>query len=651
LCGISLLFEPGGCAAAPAIDVLASMDAAQRHRGPDGAGWLLVDGALRPTARWRRPDPSEIPTAVVLGAAFRRLIVQDPADAARQPLAAPDEPIWILHNGEIYNQVELRHQLGALGHPLPGRGDAEVALAAYREWGTDCFERFRGMWAMLIVDLARGRLIGSRDRLGIKPLFWSARSGRLALASEPGALRSALNGSSPEPDPVRLREFLEGLPPRDPERSFYRGLRPVPAASWFEIDLRAPIAGPPTFHRFWRLSTFHASGEVPAFETARATFAALIEAAVHEQLEASVPVGTLLSGGLDSSVVTALAARDHGRHGRTPPPAFSIVYEDPAMSEWPYIVAAARRAGVKAHTYTLTAADAWRSVDAVVRAQGQPLLGQDLIAQYHAYRIAREHGAIVVLDGQGADELLGGLPLYAGARYHELLAALRLRELTRELRALAHRQGESLARAARGQLLGPVVHAARDRVRLRRYTWLPPAGDAGGEDGGGRNGATTARSSDASLLNRRLFELVAVTNLPTVLLHQDRSSMAHGVESRVPFLDHRIVELCFGLPPEYKVHSGIRKRLLWESAHDVVPPVVLERRDKRKFISRADWLPLRTQHAAALRGMARSPSLVEGAGLSRPALVRFVDDFLDGRHDDHFAVWRLFTLSRWLELC
>jgi asparagine synthase (glutamine-hydrolysing) len=635
MCGISLVLD-FGAVRTPMLHALAEAHAMQAHRGPDDEGWLLVDADLAARRYGTLPPPSDVSTPR-LGIAFRRLCIQDLSDEAAQPFGAPDGRQWIVLNGEIYNHAALRDELRARGHAFHTCSDTEVALAAYREWGRECFGRFDGMWAILIVDLTRGRLVGSRDRLGIKPLFFSLEPGRLSLASEPQALAHA-SSNGPYIELQRYHEFLSGWPPSSASLSFFRDVHPVPAATTFEVDLRDAVSATPDFRRYWSLAAAPLDArDVPPYERAVEQFRDLLDQAVHSHLGSAVPMGCLLSGGLDASFVASTAARRATAVSGTPVPSYSITFDDPEMSEWPFIQSVAAATGLASHTLTLTPRAVWDSVDDVVRAQGQPLLGQELIAQYIVYRLARSHGSIVVLEGQGADELLAGLPGYAAAYLRDLLFGGDIVELVREARAGARRSGESMAR-----VLATSLSAGRPRWLHsgRAYRWLEPSPDSP---------ERLERSEDPSRLNQYLYKLVRHTNLPTVLLHQDRSAMAHGVESRVPFLDHRVVEFCFRLPASYKVHRGARKRILLDAARGLLPDLVLRRTDKKRYISKDSWMPLRREYGPDLAAMARSKSLLESPGVRGRAVAPFVDDYLAGRHDDGLGVWRLYTAWRWLE--
>jgi asparagine synthase (glutamine-hydrolysing) len=647
MCGISAVVEYGA-GASSASAVLWRAHEALAHRGPDGEGFLWIGRDGRPHRSDAWPPRIETPIAnrsadPVLALAFRQLKVQDLSADAIQPLGSSDSLYWIAFNGEIYNAGELRSALRSRGHCFRTCADTEVALAAYREWGTDCFTRFNGMWAMLVVDVVQRTLVGSRDRLGIKPLYYWVEPDRLILASEPQAIVRALD-ERPALHANRLREFLLGLPPQTSGDTFFKGIRLVPPASVFRIDLRAARAAAPSFQRFWDLHDFVAcAGRAETIERASAELRSRVESAVDTHADAAVPVGCLLSGGLDSSFVArAMAVRAQAR-GDAPVPAYSIVYDDSEMTELPFVWSVVRQGGLESHTRQLTPLEAWRDVDRVVRVQGQPLLGQELIAQYHAYQFARAHGSVVILEGQGADELLAGLPSYAAVIFDELLARRRFGRLAGELWAESRARHRSpvrrLARVMRWAaraVAGPVVRTLPGWVDGNALSADHPA-DAG-----------WTPSRDTSLLNQHLFRLVTRTNLQTVMPLQDRSSMAHGVESRVPFLDHRVVEYCFTLPASFKVGDGERKRVLKEAARGLVPNAVVQRRDKKTFVSKMDWIPLRVQHASELREMA---ARMQGAYWVRPRkLIAFVEDYLEGRHDDLPAVWRLYTAWRWLEL-
>ena len=645
MCGISAVVAAAG--AALDLTPLRVMHAALEHRGPDGEGVLVLDRQLRATALERVPEPRDGTAAGArCAAAFRWLKIRDLSPESAQPFASPDDRQWLLFNGEIYNWLALREELTGRGHAFRTKTDSEVVLAAYREWGLECFPRLDGMWAILIFDLDRGCLVGSRDRLGIKPLFYSMDGHTLLFASEARALAAARRNGA-EIEPFRFHEFLRGLPPQSSELSFFRDVHPVPAGHFFELNLLTAEVTRPVFRPFWDLAAFRSdTGPIPPFEDAQAHFESLLVSAVRSHLEAQVTVGSLLSGGLDSSTLTALMARQLSSNGDRAR-AFSIVFEDPDMSEWPYIQLVLAQTRLKGHSFALTTETAWQSVDAVVRAQGRPLLGHDMIAQYHAYRLARQSGVTVVLDGQGADELLAGLPYYESQLLLDLLRRGHVLRLLREARLRCRKYDSSLLSTLTRDVWAPLRRQMRDAKGGPAYSWMAPPQESGDSSRCGP-GKTSDWGQDPSALNRFLYRHVRHTNLPAVLLQQDHSSMCHSVESRVPFLDHRIVEYCFRLPDSYKVRNGDRKKLLLETARKYLPPAVVERRDKRMFISKPKWMDLR-QRRDEVQAMAHSAALRESPYILAGPMIRFVEDYLSGAHNDVLAIWRLYTAWRWLE--
>jgi asparagine synthase (glutamine-hydrolysing) len=644
MCGISAVLDrrPG---ADPAL-ALRRMHGELRHRGPDGEGhlWIGTDGS----ARVLRGTTCDMPASwdgTGFAASFRWLQVQDREPHANQPMASADGRAWLLFNGEIYNHAELRRELEASGASFRTHSDTEVLLAAYRQWGTACFPRLRGMWGLVLVDLERRCVVVSRDRLGIKPLFYAREGSRLLLASEARAIVAAQR-EGPRVELFRAHEYLRGLPPQSADLSFFRDVLPVPAGCYAELPLADDAAPVLRFVPYWDLASIRAE-DLPEsrFAACREAFEALLRDAANEHAAAAVPVGTLLSGGLDTSILARLLAERAARLGAPPPEAYSIIYADPAMSEWPYMQFVVAQGGLRGAKHVLTPEQAWDASAAVVEAQGQPLLGQDIIAQYHAFGLARAHGSVVVWDGQGADELLAGLPLYESQWLLEQLRSGRWRRFAREMQLRKQRYGLGWRATASGYLGAPLRRRWNEHRGLPHPAWLRRDVVDSSRFGLGR---TADWGPETSLLARFLYRHVRHTNLPQMLLMQDHGSMAHGVEGRVPFLDHRLVEFAFRLPDTFKLKDGVRKRILLETARGIVPPQVANRRDKRMFVSKPAWMELRKRRAAELRESAASPELRDFALIHPGGAENYIRQFLAGGHDDEMGVWRLHSLGQWL---
>jgi asparagine synthase (glutamine-hydrolysing) len=635
MCGISAMVDPAG---APA-EVLLRLHAPIRHRGPDGEGFLLVDPAGRAVLApaLARVDPA-VPVRV--GLAFRRLRIVDVSALADQPMRSPDGSRWLVFNGEIYNFRELRAQLRGRGHAFSSSGDAEVVLAAFAEWGEGCFARFEGMWAIVIADLAQRRVVASRDRFGIKPLYWRRQGDRLLLASEIRQILAA-TGEPPRVHDGVAQRFLAGsLTPRL-EQTFFEGVREAPVATWFEWPFDVPPAGAPVFHPYWRLDDYHREATAPAadYGASLTAFSGIFEEAVASHEVADVPMGALLSGGLDSSAIVGVMAR-RSREAARPFPTFSFGFRSaaPEVCELPYVDAMVRRDGLVNHETTFDAAWVARNAPRVFETLEEPTLAMPALAQYRVFELAREHGTTVVLDGQGADEILGGYPYFQGILLRDRVRNGHLRAFTTELGAIARRDGRSRA-ALLSELLWPPLRA---RLRRREYDWLAPGASPAG------SAVPLDRNRDPSAVNRRCHFDVRWGNVRIILSYADKSAMAHTVEARVPYFDRRLVEFAFREPDTHKVGAGERKRLLRDVARRFVVPEITERRDRMgfgvpesRFLRSGLWPVVEEM---ALDGWLAGSSLVD-----RKPLRRFVEDFGTAKHDDYRAIWRLYAFATWAE--
>ena len=362
---------------------------------------------------------------------------------------------------------------------------------------------------------------------------------------------------------------------------------------------------------------------------------------------ADVKVGSLLSGGMDTSTIVSLWADIAAKRGSELPETFSIAWDNPRMSERPYIEAAAANAGVRSHILELRADDVWNATGRTINAVGQPLLGQDVIAQNFAFKLAHDSGAVVVLDGNGPDEVQGGLPYYEAQMVYERLQRMQYWDAARELLAIWRRYDLSLPRTIMRYAVSPILRNRNEARGLPRQLWLDQDMQRS-SDTNWISSFTNEPSRDPSWMNAFLYRQTRHTNIPAVLMQSDRNSMSHSLEARYPFLDHRILELAFSLPAEYKVGFGRRKRLLFETAKDLLPSSILERRDKGKIVTLPNWMPLR-EHADEIREASRSSRLANLPGIKVKQLRECVDDYFAGRNQDRYSVWRIYTAALWAE--
>ncbi|MBC7657259.1 MAG: asparagine synthase (glutamine-hydrolyzing), partial [Frankiaceae bacterium] len=507
----------------------------------------------------------------------------DLSPAGHQPMSSDDGDWTIVFNGEIYNFVELRDELQALGHRFRSHGDTEVLLAAYRQWGADCLLRLNGMWAFVIHDRRRGLLFGARDRFGIKPLFRWQQGAQAILASEIKAIRSSglFRGG------LDLRTCADHLYEGrldETDATFFEGIVQVPAGHAFELKLDGS-------YRQW--AYFNALSAPPVSEAEpAATFADLFEDAVRVHMRSDVPVGVNLSGGLDSTSILCAAARVR-EAGNATGQLLAFCYQDKAFDESRYIRDTLAQTGAQLVPLNITPLQLWDSLPGMLAVQDEPVHSMTALVGYHLMALAASHGVKVILNGQGADEILGGYGSYFHDRWAELIRAGRWQHARDEIaqynEAHGGDAGGRFSRALRHVLQSgfqalPLYRALAARQRSRRHasaTWLRPEL---------ARHATQAAVQTPPGLRAVLGDALRRAPLPLYLRVEDRNSMAHSVEVRLPFLDHRLVALAFGLGSEWKLRGPWNKYVLREAMRARIPESVRSRVDKMGFpTDMAQW--------------------------------------------------------------
>jgi asparagine synthase (glutamine-hydrolysing) len=623
MCGIAGIWNRSGRPVEGAA--LDRVGAVLRHRGPDGTGSLL------------RGE---------IGFVHRRLTIVDLSDAGRQPMTLPDGSLWINYNGEIHNYRELRSELEDAGAVFHSRCDTEVALWAYRIWGAGCFERFNGMWALALWDARAGELVLSRDRFGIKPLCYAVDGDRIAFASEPKAILAAFPEER-EPDHREIHAFLAGGFPDIGEATFFRNIRALTPATCVTFRRDG--------HRHWSYWRFVPGEEKPCAD-AEERFRGLLEDSVRLRMRSDVPVGAAVSGGLDSSAVVRLAAR----HTSDPIECFSVRYDDdPDADESRYATAALddpRK--FRVHWIRPDPDGMLDIMSAIVWHHDAPTPLRGRYPQWFVMREAGRH-VKVILEGSGSDEQLAGYGRFASAYLLDRLrgqggARPSPSSLYRDAAALAAVGGSgpiatvrSLATAVRHrfglgedsarQVCRPDFCAAFGPVSPKRFveTWLR------------RDADRPFRSH----LNNALWIDFRHVGLPETLHSVDALSMAFSVESRPPFLDHRLVELSFSLPPHEKMRDGWTKSILRRALHDVLPEEIRTRRRKLGFpapIGR--WLQ-RPSNLRQVEDLLLDPRCLGRGILDARILRRKIETFKTstGRQRAAFGplLWRWVTLELW----
>jgi asparagine synthase (glutamine-hydrolysing) len=611
MCGIvAIIGNSGGYGSRrdEALDIIA-------HRGPDDRGTWQDDEA------W-------------LGS--RRLAIIDLSPGGHQPHVDPESGVVITYNGEIYNYLELRDELIAMGHVFRTRSDTEVLLRAYLEWGVELLPHLNGMWAFVLWDPRVNRAFFARDRLGVKPFYYSARSGRLSVASEPKALL-VLDPTLRRVDERALYGFLAEGRLYAGGSSFYAGVDVLPPG---HCGTFVPGESSPTVWRYW--APPQPAEESVNYREAVGTFGDLLRDSVRLRMRSDVPVGFTLSGGLDSSSVLQVAASAGGGMLQ----AFTSTYDNSNGSRtiderrWAKLVAEKYDVGLEQVPADV---DDWMGVlRQIVWHMDGPGYSPAVFPLWKIMERARARAIPVLLEGQGADELLGGYTQYAALAIWDSLSRGRLTRFARDY--------GSFAKTFSMRML--TLWLIREKASFAVNAYRRMVGSLGTMNPEFSRRFEEAGSSKPSpkTVNGRLRIDLTQEILPGLLHYGDAISMAHSIESRLPFLDYRLVEFASALPGDFKVGRGKTKRILRDHLRSVGLPDIADRPDKQGYPTPAnDWLT--SNGGAMLRSQLLSTGSQIQAYCRRDQLERLIDHHVAGRGGAGNHLYRLLTAELWLRTC
>lgn len=619
MCGIAGLYD---AQQPPDRSLMERLAAPLACRGPDGFGFTVGKN---------------------VGLAHQRLAVIDVAGGA-QPIFNEDRTLAVVFNGEIYDYAPWRAELEALGHRFTTHSDTEVLLHLYEEHGPDFVRDLNGMFAFAICHLDTGRLFLARDRLGKKPLFYAESGGRFAFASGPASL-ATLPWVNTQLDAGGIADYLEYLYVPTP-RSIYEGIHKVPPGycGWWN-------EGRLTIEPYW---TPKLTGDYPGtLDAARHELRQALDGAVRRRLVADVPLGLFLSGGVDSSVVCALAQRALGQPAKT----FSIGFPEAAYDERRYAALVAKHLGTEHHFLEVNAGD-FSHLEKVVRAFEEPYADSSMLPTYLLSQFARSQ-VTVALTGDGADELFGGY-----YRYRVMHVSEPLRRVPQSWRAALRRVALALLPAAThertrlGRLRRLVDISAFDGLERYQRIMSRFPDELKRELGGDRLLQAQVMPS-LRVLERQLREVpeqawvdrVMELDLKTyladdLLVKADRASMAWGLEVRSPFLDREVVDLALRLPYEFKQFKQQRKRVLQAACADLLPPEIFSRAKMGFGVPVATWL--RTSWRTPAADLLLGGRLTTDGWLRRDRLERCLTRHANGQADSSYAIFALLVLEIWL---
>jgi asparagine synthase (glutamine-hydrolysing) len=610
MCGFAVMMAVGGRPAN--ASAVRRMTTTLRHRGPDDEG-IYVNGPV--------------------GFGFRRLSILDLSPSGHQPMVSDDGTKVLVFNGEIYNYVELREELRALGHSFRSSGDTEVLLRAYEQWGSDCLSKLNGMWAFVIYDWRRRVLFGSRDRFGVKPLYCYRSAQHVMLSSEvKGILASGYcdTGTNWE---VASRFLLYRRLDED-DQTFHASIDQVSPGSAFEVDATGGVKQ----WKFWTLG----AAEVPVSDPSRQFFDQFQDS-VRLRMRSDVPVGVCLSGGLDSSSILALTARQR-REAGADGPLQAFCYASAEFDESRYVAESLKASGAHVNRVTIDPRRLWDNLPKALWHYDEPVHSASALIGFELMRLAANRGVRVVLNGQGADETLGGYHSYFPAYWQTLLSEGRVAECWREIAAYARVRGEAplpLFRLVARQTIASAARRLTGRGQpapsARRNSWFTPEFAAT---------VTDAPSNSDTRLDSALRFSVERRRLPLFLRVEDRNSMAHSVEARLPFLDYRLVNLAFSLPAHWKMRGPWNKFVLREAMRGHIPELVRSRIDKMGFpTSVSKWV--KHEWYEPFRDLVASRAMRERGIYRIDAIVKDLEAHREGRLDCADALFQIAQFELW----
>ncbi|MGA2645218.1 MAG: asparagine synthase (glutamine-hydrolyzing) [Candidatus Sulfotelmatobacter sp.] len=605
-------------------DLLVGMNQQIVHRGPDDDGYLVEEN---------------------VGLAMRRLSIID-VQTGQQPLSNEDGNIWIVFNGEIYNHQDLRKALQERGHRYRTRSDTETIVHLYEEYGRKCVERLRGMFAFAIWDRPKRCLFVARDRLGIKPLYYRFDGNTLLFGSEIKTIL-AYPGVTPEFHHGALAEYL-AFGYLAGEESMFAGIRKLMPGHILTADEHGHVETSP----YWDLEVKVDDGTQPREYYVR-RYREQLEECVSSHLMSDVPLGVLLSGGLDSSAVAALTTRIR----REPIETFSVGYGEEAFSELPYARTIAEHLRSKHHEVHLSRDEFFQTLPRLIWHEDEPLVWPSSVALYFVARLARER-VTVVLTGEGSDETLGGYTRYPwtllnshmDSVYRKLMPAVLRRTLRNAIgsfplnaaakRKLEHtflvRDGASWPSFYFDNFYSAFSAAEQDHLLTAEAQQM--AGDAYA------GSMKYWNHSSADLLHRLLYTDIK-TYLVELLMKQDQMSMAASIESRVPFLDHALVEFTASIPAKYSTRGMAGKCILKSAVEDLLPDSIVHRQKMGFPTPWAYWLA--GPALDNLRSLLTEPRTLQRGLFRGDAVGRLFDEHLAGHRDHGNRIWRLLNLELW----
>lgn len=609
--------------------ILEAMNDSLSHRGPDDHGSWVKDG---------------------IGLAQRRLSILDLSPLGRQPMFYANKNLAIVFNGEIYNYIEVREELRKLGYKFRSETDTEVILAAYREWGTDCLGKFNGMWAFVMYDRRKKLIFAARDRMGVKPFYYLYDKKKFLFASEIKAILTHPEVKALPNEKIVWDYLISGLTDHS-EQTFFKCIKEL-RGGYYLILRKKKLE----IRKYWDLDPAKKPGNLSDFEL-QAKFQELFFDSVRLRLRSDVPIGTCLSGGLDSSAIVCVINDFLKKEGKIVQigqwqKTFSAAYDDKkykGCDERKYIDEVIHKTKAKSYLVFPSGKKLVDEIEEVIYHQDYPFCSTSIYAQWNVFRLARQNGVKVMLDGQGSDELMAGYHPYFGIYFSELLKEFNMPRLIYEAMMCKRKHGKKfiakilkdlfLGLARRG-ILGAVasrfmqnkwpeydVFLPEWRNKFKSHTFDRPTGDF---------------LKDASHNHLKY-------SITSLLRYEDRDSMAFGIESRVPFLDYRLVEFVYSLANNQKIRQGETKWIMRQSLKGVLPNKIRTRQDKIGFATPEEYW-MKEELGKEMKKVFASERFQSRGFFQKGKATELFNRYLKGEIKNYQLFWRLYNYEMWMRV-
>lgn len=624
MCGIT-----GGLYFKGVVDseLCVNMNNSIRHRGPDDEGYLIINTMDKKLELRSGRDTIEsfrkihnsveynfdIKPNLFFG--HRRLSILDLSELGHQPMCNEDRSIWLTYNGEVYNYLEIKDELERLGHKFKSKTDSEVIIHAYEEWGYQCLNRFNGMWAFAIYDFNKDILFLSRDRFGVKPLYYYIDNTKIIFASEIKAVLQDKSYIRKENEKV-VNRFLVGGVLDDSNETFFKGIYQLEPGNYLVVkDNQIEIT------RYYDIPNNTAKYD---FEQAKQKFFDIFYKSIDLRLRSDVPVGTLLSGGLDSSSIVSMVHHQFKTNNNDNKiNTFSSVFSNKIYDEQEYIDEVNDKKNCIANKIEAKPDNLENDIEKLIYIQEEPFVSLSIYAQWNVMKMVSNTGVKVLLDGQGADEILAGYGPYYVPFFVSLIREGKFIKLLREEKAYFkyYNKCESMLRVNLKiffeSLPSSVKNTIRSMIGKNKKNYYTKFNDG---------------------LKDELYNSLTYS-LRQLLHYEDRNSMAFSIESRVPFLDYTLVEFLFSIDNEYKINNGETKYIMREALKDILPDKIRNRKDKMGFVT-----PQEVWQKDELK------DFIDDVLKSSSFKNRRFYQKLDINNEDFLKVWRYVNLELWMRM-